>query len=166
MNRKFYVCFVSVLLGGILSAGAAKKVVIKAGTQIPLQAVNQVKAADVTEGAVVDFRTTHEVKVDGVCVLPQGLLAKGRVVEAKRSSLAGTKGRLKIQITEMNTPSGETIFFSNSQVYICGKNRTPLAVVACLFVWPCIFIPGSKAVMPAGYETMATVAANTTLMID
>ena len=50
MNRKFYVCFVSVLLGGILSAGAAKKVVIKAGTQIPLQAVNSVKAADVTEG--------------------------------------------------------------------------------------------------------------------
>ena len=51
----------------------------------------------------------------------------------------------------------------NTDVRINGKNRTPLAVVTGILLWPCIFIPGSKAVMPAGYDVQATVASNTTV---
>ncbi|WP_337558611.1 hypothetical protein, partial [Prevotella sp.] len=77
--------------------------------------------------------------------------------------LAGTKGRLVINISSMNLPSGEPVFFTNTDVRINGKNRTPLAVVTGILLWPCIFIPGSKAVMPAGYDVQATVASNTTV---
>ena len=147
------------------SSFAQKQVTIKAGTIVPLQSVKQVKAADVSEGQTVDFQVVQDVNVDGVCAIPRGTLVKGKVAEARKSTVAGTKGRLVININSMNLPDGEPVFFSNTDVRVYGKNRTPLAVVTGLFVWPCIFIPGSKAVMPAGYEVQATVAANTTVTV-
>lgn len=144
-------------------AFAQQEVVIKAGTIVPLQSVNQVKAADVDEGQTVDFRVTQDVIADGKCVIPRGYLVKGKVMEARKSSLAGTKGRLVINISSMNLPSGESVFFTNTDVRLNGKNRTPLAVVTGIFLWPCIFIPGSKAVMPAGYDVQATVASTITV---
>ncbi|MBR1712837.1 MAG: hypothetical protein IJ722_05495 [Alloprevotella sp.] len=154
----------SVAMGLLAVAGyAQKQVTIKAGTVVHLQAVNQVKAADVVEGQTVDFRVVQDVTVDGVCAVPLGTLVKGVVSEARKSSLAGTKGRLTITIDRMNLDGGESVFFSNTAVRVTGKNRTPLAVVAGIFVWPCIFIPGTKAVMPAGYEVQAMVASNATI---
>ena len=138
----------------------AQEIVLKAGTIIPLQSVNQVKAADVEEGQMVDFQVSQDVTVDSVNIIPRGYLVKGRVVEARKSSLAGTKGRLVININSLRLPSGEPIFFTNTDVRVNGKNRTPLAVVTALVCWPCIFIPGTKAVMPRGYEVQATVASN------
>lgn len=164
--KKIISLFVALLFcGGVVFSQVNTKV-IKAGTVVPLQSVDQVKAADVEEGQIVNFKVVQDVCIDGTCVIPGGTLVKGKVTEAKKSSLAGTKGRLKISINSLNLPSGEPVYFTNSDVNISGKNRTPLAVVTGLFVWPCIFIPGTKAVMPAGYETLATVAANTTVTIE
>lgn len=145
-------------------AQETKSVEIKAGTIVPLQAVNTVKAADVEEGQTVDFRVSQDVMVNGVCAIQRGTLVKGKVTEAKKSSIAGTKGRLGINVNSLILPSGDPLFFTNTDVHISGKNRTPLAVITGIFIWPCIFIPGSKAVMPAGYEVQATVASNTTVV--
>lgn len=156
----------ALMLGMVsLTSFAQKQVTLKAGSIVQLQSVNQVKAADVEEGQTVDFQVVQDVNVDGVCVIPRGTLVKGKVSEARKSSLAGTKGRLVININSLNLPDGEPVFFSNTDVRINGKNRTPLAVVTGLFIWPCIFIPGTKAVMPSGYEVQATVAANTTITV-
>lgn len=163
MKKIISFVIVTMLCIGEMVAQTDKEVVIKAGTIVPLQSINQVKAADVEEGQMVDFRVIRDVMVDGVCAIPSGTLVKGKVTEAKKSSLAGTKGRLWINISYLNLPSGTPIYFSNTDIRISGKNRTPLAVVTGLFIWPCIFIPGTKAVMPAGYEVQATVAANTTI---
>lgn len=151
-----FVCF---------SASAQKQVTLKAGSIVPLQSVNQVKAADVSEGQTVDFQVVQDVNVDGVCVIPRGTLVKGKVAEARKSTVAGTKGRLVITINSLNLPDGEPVFFSNTDVRVYGKNRTPLAVATGIFLWPCLFIPGTKAVMPAGYEVQATVAANTVVNV-
>ncbi len=161
--KKFLMSIAAVILCS--TAVAQKQVVLKAGRIVPLQAVNQVKAADVSEGQTVDFQVEQDVNVDGVCVIPRGTIVKGKVSEAKKSTIAGTKGRLIININRLNLPDGEPVFFSDTDVRIYGKNRTPLAVVTCLFIWPCIFIPGTKAVMPAGYEVQATVATNTTISV-
>lgn len=147
-------------------AVAQKSVTIKAGTIVPLQAVKQVKAADVNEGETVDFRVITDIVINNSIAIPKGTIAKGVVNEAKKSSLAGTKGRLVINISNLILPSGDHIYFSNTAARIYGKNRTPLAVVTGLFVWPCIFIPGTKAVMPEGYEVQAVVAANTEVKIN
>ncbi len=141
-----------------------KNLEIKAGTIVPLQAVNTIKAADVEEGQSVPFRVSQDVIVNGVCAVQRGTLVKGKVTEAKKSSIAGTKGRLGINVNNLILPSGDPLFFTNADIRISGKNRTPLAVITGLFIWPCIFIPGSKAVMPAGYEVQATVASNTTIV--
>ena len=147
-------------------AFAQKSITIKAGTIVPLQAVKQIKAADVNEGEIVDFQVTHDIIIDNYIAIPRGTIAKGIVNEAQKSSIAGTKGRLVININNLILPSGEQIFFSNTTVRIYGKNRTPLAVVSAIFFWPCIFIPGTKAVMPQGYEVLAYVAANTEIKIE
>lgn len=142
---------------------AQSEVTIKAGTIIPLQSINEVKAADVFEGQTVDFQVLQDIVVENVCIVPRGALVKGKVTEAKKSTIAGTKGRLRIIIDRMNLDNGEPLFFSNTEVRIYGKNKTPLAVVLACLAWPCIFIPGTKAVMPAGYEVHATVASNVTI---
>ncbi|MGN1375651.1 MAG: hypothetical protein ACI4V5_03765 [Prevotella sp.] len=142
-------------------AMAQEKVVIKAGTVIPLQAAKTVKAADLNEGQVVDFVTISPLTIDGKNVFESGTIVKGKVVEAKKSTIAGTKGRLVISIQKMTLPNGSPLFFSDTTVRVYGKNKTPLAVVLGCFIWPCIFIPGSKAEMPQGYEIYAMVASNT-----
>ena len=160
MMKKFLSLVFCLVMAGSF-AFAQKNVTVKAGTVVPLQAVKQVKAADVNEGETVDFRVVSDIIVDNSIAIPKGTIAKGVVSEAKKSSLAGTKGRLVINISNLILPSGEHIYFSNTAVRVYGKNRTPVAVVAALFVWPAIFIPGTKAVMPEGYEVQAIVTANT-----
>ena len=144
---------------------AQKEITLKAGTIIPMKAAKAVKAADVEIGQAVDFLVAQNIMVENVCVIPSGTLVKGTVSEAKKSTIAGTKGRLKIDISRLNLPNGDPVFFSNTLVNISGNNRTPLAVVTALFVWPCIFIPGTKAVMPEGYEVLATVASNVSIAV-
>jgi len=49
---------------------------------------------------------------------------------------------------------------------VYGKNRTPVSVVVGVFTLFGLLIPGSKAVMPTGYEVQAPVAANTSISIQ
>lgn len=162
MKKSFFVLAMTVIS---LMTFAQKKVTIKAGTIVPLISTNQVKAADVTEGQTVDFRVSQNVVIDDICVIPQGTLVKGKVVEARKSTVGGTKGKLIININSLNFDNGEPLYFTNTEVRVYGHNRTPVAVVVGLFTGIGFLIPGSKAVMPAGYEVQATVASNTTITI-
>lgn len=161
---KFLLLFLT--LAPLLVFAQKKDVTIKAGTIVPMEAIKNVRAADVHEGSNVDFRVTKDIIVDNVVAIPAGTIAKGTVYEATKSSLAGTKGRLGIRVRNLIVPSGDQIFFTSSDVYITGKNRTPLAVITALFVWPCIFIPGTRAEMYVGYEFDATIGSNTTLTTE
>lgn len=142
-----------------------QEVTIKAGTLVPLQVINPTKAAEVKKGHKVTFRVSRDINVDGVTAIPYGTVVNGTVYEAKKSSWWGTKGRLGIKINEIITNNGEMVPLSNSDVYVTGKNRTPLAVITFIFVWPCCFITGSKAELPSGYEILANVAANTKIKV-
>lgn len=149
----------------VIAVMAQKQVTIKGGTIVPLESTATIKAADVNVGQTVDFKVSRDVVVDGVVAIPRGTIAKGTVYEAKRSTAFGTKGRLGIKARSLTLPSGETISFASSDIYIQGQNRTALSVVIFCFTllpFPC----GSKAVMPLGYEFDATVASNTTITIE
>lgn len=156
---------VVVLVAMAFPVPAQKKVTIKAGTIVPLASVKQVKAADVQEGQTVDFRVAQNVNIDGVCAIPQGTLVKGKVSESRKSTVGGTKGKLIIDITNLTLDNGEPLYFTNTQVRVYGHNRTPVAVVVGIFTGVGFLIPGSKAVLPEGYEVQATVASNTELTI-
>lgn len=146
---------------------AQKVVTVKAGTQVPFQAINTVKAADVKEGQSLVFRVARDIQVEGVTAIPYGTIVNAKVLKAKKSSWWGTRGRLAASITEIVMPNGTVIPIQNGNFEIKGKNRTALSVILFLFVtMPACAITGSKAEMQAGYEIVGNVAANTELAVD
>ena len=142
----------------------AEKTVVKAGTVVELQAVKTVYARDVEVGDNVKFKVVADVKSGDGVLIPVGTMADGIVTEAKKSSLAGTKGRLSIDLKSLTLADGTKIAIDGT-VRVVGKNRTPLAVITGIFIWPCIFIPGTKAVLTEGHNATATVVANTEVVI-
>ncbi len=149
-----------------LTSYAQREVTVKAGTIVPLQAINAVRAADVDEGTKVSFRVSRDVNVEGVTAIPYGTIVSGNVFQAKRSSWWGTRGRLGINITEI-VIDGQVIPIQNGNIEIKGKNRTALSVVLFCFVTiPACFICGGKAEMPNGYEIQTNVAATTTIKVQ
>lgn len=154
---------------GLLAAmtiSAQQKVTIKAGTVIPLQNISSLKGGECYEGQIVEFRVVQDINVDGVTVIPTGTIAKGKVFEAKKSSIAGTKGRLGVKVSNIILSSGDIIYLADSEAKVFGKNRTPVAVVAAVFIWPLIFIPGSAAILPEGYQIDASVASNISVTVN
>lgn len=162
--KKGLFLLILVLCSVIGNAQEKKEVTIKSGTIVPLESIRNVRASKVHEGQTIDFKVSRDVVVDRVVAIPAGTIAKGTVYEAKRSAWFGTKGRLGIKIRYLTLPSGDTVNFASSEVYITGKNRTPLSVV--IFCFTCLPLPcGSKAEMKIGYEFDATVANNTTVVL-
>lgn len=136
-----------------------KEIRLDIGTEIPLQNINYVKAADLSIGQSVNFRVSRDIKVDNVVLIPYGTTVKGFVYQAKKSSSFGTKGKLGIRIDKIALPDGKMIPVNDGDIYVTGKNRTALSVCLFLFVtWPACFITGSKAELPAGYELITKVA--------
>ena len=157
--KKYLSLFVAIVVS--FPVFGEKQVTIKAGTIVPLVSVQRTKAADVAEGQTDDFKVARDVMIDGICAIPQGTLVKGKVTESRKSTVGGTKGKLIIDIPSLIMENGEPLYFSNTQVRVYGHNRTPVAVVVGIFTLFGFCIPGSKAVLPEGYEVQATVAANT-----
>ena len=166
--KKLILCCVLGLMSAVTFAQKeVKEVMLKAGTLVPLQISSPTKAADVSVGQKVAFKVSRDINVDGVTAIPYGTIVNGTVYEAKKSSWWGTKGRLGIKISEMFGQNGEQIPLQNGDVYVTGKNRTPLSVGLFLFViWPACFICGSKAEIPHGYEIQANIAANTLVKVN
>lgn len=161
--KKLLISLALITLSGM--AMAQKQVTIKGGTIVPVEAAHNVRAADVNIGQNVDFKVSRNIIVDGVVAIPMGTVVKGSVFEAKRSTAFGTKGRLGIKLRYANLPSGDIVTFASSDVYIQGKNRTPLSVIifcCTLLPFPC----GSKAELTTGIEYDATVSNNTTVTVE
>lgn len=160
--------FLFLILGlACITSFAQKEVIVKAGTLVPLQSINTVRAADVEEGSSVSFHVARDISIDGVTAIPYGTVVKGKVTLAKKSSWWGTKGRLGISINEIVMPDGDVIPLTNGNIKVNGTNRTVLSVILFCFVTiPACLIPGSRAEMQAGYQIEANVAAKTTIKVD
>ena len=161
--KKLLLCLTIITLCN--SAVAQKQVTIKGGTVVPVEAIKEVKATSVHVGQIVDLQVSRDVIVDGIVAIKAGTIVKSTVYEAKRSTAFGTKGRLGLRIKYLTLPSGDTVTFSSSDIYIQGKNRTAISVIVFCFTYlpfPC----GSKAVLKPGIEYEAMVSANTTVTIE
>lgn len=149
------------------SADESNQIVLRAGTEVPVQIISPVKAADVRKGQIVPFRVSKDICVNGVTLIPYGTIVRGTVYMAKKSSWWGTKGKLGIQINNIVLPNGAQIPLNNGNVYVTGTNRTPLSVLLFCFVTiPACAICGSKAEIPVGYEHLTTVAENIVFNVD
>lgn len=156
--RKYFFILLSII--PLLSQAQAKeKVTVKGGTILTVAATENLRASNANVGDRVNMKVVRDVKVDGKVAIPAGSLVFGKVTEAKRSTCFGTKGRLSINLTGVSLANGESIPFTNSNINITGKNRTPLSVV--IFCLTCLPFPcGSKAELVAGSEYEAMIANN------
>lgn len=146
---------------------AQKEVTIKAGTAIPLHAVEYTRASRVKVGDPVLFRVGQDVNINGVTAIPFNTTVKGFVYYRERSSWWGTKGKLGIRITDIFTLDGNHIPLEPTDIYITGVNRTALSVVLFCFVTiPGCCIAGSRAEMHPGYEVIAHVAKDTVVKVQ
>lgn len=124
-------------------------------------------ASDLTEGQTIHLSTIRDVVAEtGDVVIPKGSLVMARVVTALRSKLAGTKGRLTIDIKEVYLPSGIKVPLCDGTIYFVGKNRTGVVSVGAALFAPIIFISGTKAVLPANYEMYPKVEVSQYIVIS
>ena len=165
MKKIFLLSFILVVCS---FARAQEKVndYVKAGTIVPLVSLHEVRGKTAHIGEMVDFKVSRDVMNEDKLVIPSGAIAKGEVYKANRSSWWGTKGKLGIRLKYVTLPNGKMIYLTNSDIYITGKNRTPLSVVlSCCGLWEFMFLCGTKAVMPVGYEFDAHVANDTQITL-
>lgn len=151
--KKFFLTALLILSTILVNAQTVK---VKAGTIIPMRSITTVFARDCEVGKIIKFQVTEDIKSEGKLVIANGTPVIGHVTEARKSTVAGTKGKLNIAIDYLLLENGEKIYLTGN-VYISGKNRTPIAVVAGLFTVVGILIPGTKAVLNEGYVTTATI---------
>ena len=156
---KKIVLFLASILLTINNGYAQSAVTLKAGTLVQVRNEHHLKAADARIGQQIMFKVTRDVEANGVVVIPAGTPVLGEVYEAKRSAMWGTRGRLGITIQEISLPDGTKVPLNKRDIYIKGRNRTPLAIALSIFyVVPGFLVTGSRAEIPAGYEATAEVA--------
>jgi hypothetical protein len=141
-------------------------VILPAGTSVPMETTAALRSEELLVGQVVDFRVKADIKVGDKVVIAAGSIAKGQVIRAQRAKGIGKEGYLEIQIKSVTAADGQEVFLSNSNLYQEGENKQTLSIVLGVLV--CILfltMKGKNAVIPPGYQVMASVASNTTVKI-
>ncbi len=135
-------------------------VILKAGTNVPLELVSTLSSNSVKSGQMVDFRVLEDIKVNGKTVISAGSIAKGQVTRAKKNGLLGFEGELTIDIKSVRAVDGTTIYLSGNNLFDEGSNRLALSIVVTLFCLLGFLIKGGKAEIPAGSQIQGIVTSN------
>jgi hypothetical protein len=83
----------------------AEKIMVPAGTHIPLVLHNAVSTRSARPGDPVYFETLFPVMIDGKVVIPAGSYVSGEVTESKRPGRVKGRGELMIKLTTMILPN-------------------------------------------------------------
>jgi hypothetical protein len=90
---------------GTPSASAVPKIMVPAGTHIPLVLHNAISTRSARPGDPVYFETLFPVMIDGKVVIPAGSYVSGEVTESKRPGRVKGRGELMIKLTTMILPN-------------------------------------------------------------
>ena len=134
-------------------------VVLKAGTNIPLETLTQI-TSQFGVGQTIDFRVTRDVMADGKVAVEAGSIAKGQVVRAQVPKSFGKPGFLEVKITSVNAIDGQEVFLTGGSLSEEGDDKSTLAIVLGVFV--CLlflFKKGKDSVIPAGFSFNAQVSS-------
>jgi hypothetical protein len=116
------------MLFSSFTAPAGNTVVLKTGTMVGLELINEV-TSDMKAGQTVDFRVTNDVKADGVVVIPAGSVAKGQIISASKNQLLGIQGDVTVQVKSVNAIDGTKVALSSSSFTSEGNNKIVTAIV-------------------------------------
>lgn len=138
----------------------AKDVVLKSGTQVPLELQGTVNSKNVSNGSIINFRCTRDIKVGKDLVIRAGEIAKGQVTRVKKNGILGKAGEIEIKVNSIMAVDGTEVYLSSSSLYDDGKDKLLLSLFLCFL------IKGGNGEVPAGTQSLASVAGNTTITID
>lgn len=153
-----------VMLFSSFTAPKGNVVVLKAGTMISLELVNEV-TSDMKAGQIVDFRVVSDVKADGVVVIPAGSIAKGQVISASKNKILGGEGEVTVQVKSVNAIDGTRVALSGSSLTGEGENKLVGAIVLTLLCWFGFLLKGGKGVIAPGTIFETSVVGNTDIAI-
>lgn len=86
--------------------GANRRLVVPAGTKIPIQLRQAVSTKNAQPGDPIYAQTTFPIVVDGVTAIPAGTYAKGVVDTAKRAGRIKGAAELQFHLTTLIYPNG------------------------------------------------------------
>lgn len=153
-----------VVLFSSFTMPAGNVVVLKAGTMVNLELVNEV-TSKMAAGQTVDFRVMTDVKADGVVVIPAGSIAKGQVISASKNKLLGTPGEVTVQVKSVNAIDGTRIVLSGSSFTAEGDSKLVTSLVLTFLCGFGFLMKGGAGVITPGTTFDATVASNTDIAI-
>ena len=161
--------FTALLLAGVMllssfTAPAGNVAVLKAGTMVSLELINEV-TSDMKPGQMVDLRVLNDVKADGVVVIPAGSIAKGQVTSASKNQMLGIPGEVSIQVKSVNAIDGTRVALSSTSLTAEGNNNLVVSLILTFFCLFGFLIKGGDGVVLPGTAFDAMVAANTDIAI-
>tara|TARA_B110000305_G_scaffold182627_1_gene202791 strand:+ start:491 stop:1054 length:564 start_codon:yes stop_codon:yes gene_type:complete len=140
-------------------------VVLKAGTNIPLETLTQISSSNMGVGQTIDFRVTRDILADGKTAIEAGSIAKGQIVRSQAPKSFGKPGFLEVKITSVTAIDGQEVYLAGGSLSEEGDDKATLAIVLGIFV--CLlflFIKGKDGIIPAGFSFNSQVA--TTVNIE
>lgn len=91
------------------------RIVVPAGTRLPLLLRNGVNTRTAKSGDSVYFETLYPVAQNDRIVIPMGSFVRGQVIEAKRPGRIKGRGEIRMQLDSLTFPNG----------YVVALNATP-----------------------------------------
>lgn len=153
-----------VVLFSSFTAPTGNTVVLKSGTMVSLELINEV-TSNMKPGQTVDFRVMNDVKADGVVVIPAGSIAKGQIVNASKHQLLGIHGEVTVQVKSVNAVDGTRVALSGSSLTMEGDNRIVTSIVLTVLCFFGFLLKGGNGVILPGTIFDAPVAYNTDIAI-
>jgi len=91
------------------SAAAPAKVVVPAGTHLPLILQNTVNTKNAAVGTPLYFETTYPLVVENRILIPAGSYVRGTLTHVKRPGRVRGRGELHVRFDELTLPNGYTV---------------------------------------------------------
>ncbi len=90
----------------------AAKVVVPAGTKLPLVLHNSVTTRNARPGDPIYLETLFPIVQDNHIVIPAGSYVRGEILEAKRPGRVKGRGEIRVRLNSMILPNGYTVNFN------------------------------------------------------
>lgn len=132
-------------------------------TMLNVELVDAANSKTHKKNQQVEFRTTENLIINGVVVIPKGTIGMGYVYEVQKAGGFGRKGVLRIAAKEIKTLNNVTIPLKKG---LEGKGKTDggaVAVAAAVSLVGGLFMKGSNINYPAGTDFQVEVRNNVDL---
>ena len=90
----------------------AAKVVVPAGTKLPLVLHNSITTRNAKPGDSIYLETLFPIVLNNRIVIPAGSYVQGEILEAKRPGHVKGRGELRVRLNSMILPNGYTVNFN------------------------------------------------------